>query len=61
MAYSIEIKDFDNGNANFSFYQSGEENKKSSDSGELLKFVHKTMFESYIVSYLNFIANIRII
>ena len=40
MAYSIEIKDFDKQNANFSFYQSGEENKKSSDSGELLKFVH---------------------
>ena len=40
MAYSIEINDFDKENANFSFYQSGEENKKSSDSGELLKFVH---------------------
>ena len=40
MAYNIEIKNFKEGTLQFTFYQSGETEKKSLDAGELLKFVH---------------------
>jgi hypothetical protein len=40
MAYSIEIKNFSDRKAQFTFYQSGELNKSPQDPGELLKFAH---------------------
>ena len=40
MAYSIEIKSFNERTLQFTFYQSGETEKDSLDPGELLKFAH---------------------
>ena len=40
MAYSIEIKNFQDKTAKYTFYQSGEPSKEKTASGDVMKFVH---------------------